>query len=61
MTTGVFPMNICGNNQGASKVRKATGKFGQTSVLYDDDCMAACVCLGIYDRESAGFTFRIFM
>ena len=35
--------------------------IGQTSVLYDDDCMAACGCLGIYDMKSAGFTFRSFM
>ena len=32
--------------------------IGRTSLLYDDDGLAACDCLGIYDTKSAGFTFR---
>ena len=30
-------------------------------MLYDDDHMAACECLGIHDTEIAEFTFRSFM
>ena len=31
---------------------------GRTSVLYDDDGMAACGYLQIHGTKSAGFTFR---
>ena len=30
-------------------------------MLYDDNCMAVCECLGIHDTKSAEFTFRSFM
>ena len=40
-------------------MRKA--KRTNLPVLYDDDCMAVCECLGIHDTESDEFTFRSFM
>ena len=30
-------------------------------MLYDDNCMAFCECLGIHGTKSAEFTFRSFM
>ena len=40
---------------------RQNGLIGQTSMLYDDDCMAVCGCSGIHDTKSVGFTFRSFM
>ena len=48
-----------GNNQGVTKVQKA--KQANWPMLYDDNCMAVCECLGIHDTKSAEFTFRSFM
>ena len=61
MTTGIFLMKEClwKENQGVPKVRKA--KRANWPMLYDDDCMAACECLGIHDTKSAELTFRSFM
>ena len=40
---------------------RRNGLIGEALLLYDDDCMAACGCLGIHDTKSVGFTFRSFM
>ena len=37
---------------------RRNGLIGQTSMLYDDDCMAAW---NAEETKSAGFTFRSFM
>ena len=42
------------------KVKRAN-LIGQTSVLYDNDCIAACGCWGIHGRKNARFTVRSFM
>ena len=36
------------------------GLIGRTSMLYDDDCMAACGCLEATDTKSAGVHFHKF-
>ena len=41
------------------RCERRNGLIGQTSVLYDDDCMAVCGCFGIHDKKSAGFTSEV--